>query len=244
MRSDFFVCDIEEKRESRKMNALERQKLKIFNQYASEILHSPAAVTSSSSKSSTQQKTTADLMDLDNDDAADEDTADSSSDTDSFPQKGFNLISARSVFLEVSQFSHLQYDTLRRAKHSTSVMLYHLHNPSCGELRPTCSYCKKIIATLRWHYGSHDLCEECFANGPALVPNIKNEYAPFRIYSGISGEDQERDVGADGMRYDDSENDNEEANENEEEEEDDGDDGDEEEEAGGEEESGDDKNEE
>jgi len=58
---------------------------------------------------------------------------------------------ARHAFLEFSQFRNLEFDTLRRAKYSTSILLYHIHNDSAPGLIPTCTSCEQFIQEIRWH---------------------------------------------------------------------------------------------
>lgn len=65
------------------------------------------------------------------------------------------LVDSRHTFLEMSQFRHMQFDTLRRAKHSSLTLLYHqLHHcdKRCG---PLCSVCGERCTAIRWH------CELC-----------------------------------------------------------------------------------
>lgn len=65
------------------------------------------------------------------------------------------LVDSRHTFLEMSQFRHMQFDTLRRAKHSSLSLVHHqLHrcDKRCG---PVCSHCGERIRNLRWH------CEQC-----------------------------------------------------------------------------------
>ena len=61
------------------------------------------------------------------------------------------LADARHALLEFSQFRNLQFDTLRRAKYSTTVLLYHLHNPEAPGVVPCCSGCGKRTGDVRWH---------------------------------------------------------------------------------------------
>lgn len=64
---------------------------------------------------------------------------------------------ARHAFLEVSQFRGLEFDTLRRAKYSSAILLYHLHNEGAPGLIPTCTSCGKEIEGVRWHRTSRVL---------------------------------------------------------------------------------------
>ena len=55
------------------------------------------------------------------------------------------------ALLEFLQQRNLEFNTLRKAKHSTAVILYYLHNKNAPGLIPVCSCCKKDIRHLRWH---------------------------------------------------------------------------------------------
>ena len=60
-----------------------------------------------------------------------------------------------------------QFDLLRRAKHSTMMTLYHLHNPDAPAHLYTCNECQQDILTgQRMHCdlcnnGDFDLCQSC-----------------------------------------------------------------------------------
>jgi len=90
------------------------------------------------------------------------------------------LVDARHTLLEMSQYKHFQFDTLRRAKQSTSQILYHLHQPSSETLKPMCTSCKLPINGVRWH--GHkvgvdaELCADCYER----VVN-KNAFTPYRV---------------------------------------------------------------
>jgi hypothetical protein len=58
---------------------------------------------------------------------------------------------ARHALLEFSQFRRFEFDTLRRAKYSTTMLLYHLQNSEAPGVVPTCSTCKATIEEVRWH---------------------------------------------------------------------------------------------
>ena len=61
------------------------------------------------------------------------------------------IADARHALLEFSQYRNLEFDTLRRAKYSTSILLYHLHHDDAPGLIPTCSSCLETIQEIRWH---------------------------------------------------------------------------------------------
>ena len=62
----------------------------------------------------------------------------------------------RQAFLSLCQGNHYQYDTLRGAKHSSMMVLYHLHNPTEPAFVTTCDICKNNIRT-----GQGWRCKEC-----------------------------------------------------------------------------------
>ena len=43
------------------------------------------------------------------------------------------------AFLSLCQGNHYQFDTIRRAKHSSAMVLYHLHNPDAPAFASTCN---------------------------------------------------------------------------------------------------------
>jgi E1A/CREB-binding protein len=92
-----------------------------------------------------------------------------------------SLVDSRHTFLEMCQFRHYQFDTLRRAKHSSSMVLYYLLNPASPTLRVACTHCKETIPPggLRWHCGqcsNVDICTACY-DGDAH----RHQMTPFRI---------------------------------------------------------------
>jgi hypothetical protein len=49
------------------------------------------------------------------------------------------------TFLSLCQGNHYQFDTLRRAKHSSMMVLYHLHNPHSPAFASSCNVCNAEI---------------------------------------------------------------------------------------------------
>ena len=53
--------------------------------------------------------------------------------------------------LEFSQYRNFQFDTVRRAKYSTAMLIRYLLNPNSPGLIPTCTNCRNEISSVRWH---------------------------------------------------------------------------------------------
>ena len=72
----------------------------------------------------------------------------------------------RQAFLSLCQGNHYQYDTLRRAKHSSMMVLYHLHNPTAPAFVTTCYVCHHDIeAGQGWRCEicpDFDVCNTCY----------------------------------------------------------------------------------
>ncbi|XP_047316063.1 histone acetyltransferase HAC1-like [Impatiens glandulifera] len=75
----------------------------------------------------------------------------------------------RQAFLSLCQGNHYQYDTLRRAKHSSMMALYHLHNPTAPAFVTTCNVCSlDIEAGQGWRCEvcpEYDVCNACYLKG-------------------------------------------------------------------------------
>ncbi|KAL6629803.1 hypothetical protein ACP70R_029568 [Stipagrostis hirtigluma subsp. patula] len=81
----------------------------------------------------------------------------------------------RQAFLSLCQGNHYQYDTLRRAKHSSMMVLYHLHNPTAPAFVTTCNVCCHDIETGQgWRCEvcpDFDVCNTCFQKGAVNHPH-------------------------------------------------------------------------
>ena len=71
----------------------------------------------------------------------------------------------RQAFLSLCQGNHFQFDSLRRAKHTTMMVLYHLNNPSEPAFVATCNVCQRELEPGKgWRCETcpdFDICEEC-----------------------------------------------------------------------------------
>lgn len=92
--------------------------------------------------------------------------------TDTKDQDGIlesEFFKSRQAFLSFCQGNRYQYDTLRRAKYSSMMVLYYLHNPTAPAFVPTCSNCTLYIETGQgWRCNicpDFELCNSCYEQG-------------------------------------------------------------------------------
>jgi len=76
--------------------------------------------------------------------------------------------------LKLCTGNHYQFDQLRRAKHSSMMVLYHLHNPDAPKFVPNCQFCHREINNGYRHNCSVcevDYCHRCVhIQGPRIHP--------------------------------------------------------------------------
>lgn len=77
-----------------------------------------------------------------------------------------DLFENRQLFLNYCQGNNYQFDELRRAKHSTTMILYQLHNPSAPKFVRQCGACQKEIGYESCYKcnvcSDFDLCLDCY----------------------------------------------------------------------------------
>jgi hypothetical protein len=97
------------------------------------------------------------------------------------------FIESRQTFLEMCQFRHLQFDCLRRAKYSSSLLLFHLLFPKIESTRIHCSICRKRIKNVRWHCDSchsfphFELCNSCKFSTERIPHEHEDNLTPIRV---------------------------------------------------------------
>jgi hypothetical protein len=73
----------------------------------------------------------------------------------------------RQSVLNLCQGNHYQFDQLRRAKHTSMMVLYHIHNPDAPKFVPSCNNCHKdLLSGFRYRCENCDLdfCQACHAS--------------------------------------------------------------------------------
>jgi len=78
------------------------------------------------------------------------------------------FLNNRQAFLNLCQGNHYQFDQLRRAKHSSMMVLWHLHNRDAPKFVQQCATCSREILTgYRFHCDTcadFDQCQDCVQN--------------------------------------------------------------------------------
>ncbi|KAG1334097.1 histone acetyltransferase HAC1 [Cocos nucifera] len=84
---------------------------------------------------------------------------------------------SRTVFLSLCQSNQYQFDTLRRAKHSTMMILYHLHTLTAPAPASSCTVCHcDVDAARSWHCMTcpdYGLCDSCYQREGAACHDHK-----------------------------------------------------------------------
>jgi E1A/CREB-binding protein len=78
------------------------------------------------------------------------------------------FLNNRQAFLNLCRGNHYQFDEVRRAKHTSMMVLWHLHNRDAPKFVQQCVACnREILSGKRYHCNScsdYDLCQECFSD--------------------------------------------------------------------------------
>jgi len=76
------------------------------------------------------------------------------------------FLNNRQAFLNLCRGNHYQFDELRRAKHTSMMVLWHLQNRDAPKYVQQCVACnREILSGKRYHCNScpdYDLCETCY----------------------------------------------------------------------------------
>mmetsp|Transcript_10089 Transcript_10089/g.22117 ORF Transcript_10089/g.22117 Transcript_10089/m.22117 type:complete len:1723 (-) Transcript_10089:284-5452(-) len=93
------------------------------------------------------------------------------------------FLNNRQAFLNLCQGNHYQYDHLRRAKHSSMMVLWHLHNRDAPKFVQQCATCsREILSGYRFHCtvcADFDQCQECLQN--PNIPRHPHQLKPLPV---------------------------------------------------------------
>jgi len=78
------------------------------------------------------------------------------------------VLNTRQDFLTLCRGNHYQFDNPRRAKHTSMMVLWHLHNRDAAKIVQMCAACgKDILSGVRYSCPvcpDYDLCPDCYKN--------------------------------------------------------------------------------
>jgi len=87
---------------------------------------------------------------------------------DDIEEMDCEFLNNRQAFLNLCQGNHYQFDQLRRAKHTSMMVLWHLHNRDAPKFVQQCAVCsREILSGYRYHCptcADYDQCQECVSN--------------------------------------------------------------------------------
>jgi len=102
------------------------------------------------------------------------------------------FLNNRQAFLNLCRGNHYQFDELRRAKHTSMMVLWHLHNRDAPKFVQQCVACnREILSGKRYHCNScpdYDLCEQCFKDPKTNRGACNHKLQPIAVES-ESGQD-------------------------------------------------------
>ncbi|GMH70233.1 hypothetical protein TrST_g12427 [Triparma strigata] len=105
-------------------------------------------------------------------------------------------LNSRQQFLNLCQVNHYQNNTLRNAKHTSMMVLWHLHNREAPKFVQQCSVCsREILLGYRYHCQvctDFDVCQDCM-HGPLKANPHWHTLQPIRIKEEEQSEKQKKE---------------------------------------------------
>jgi len=109
---------------------------------------------------------------------------------DDLEEMDCEFLNNRQAFLNLCQGNHYQFDMLRRAKHTSMMVLWHLHNRDAPKFVQQCAVCSREILTgYRYHCptcADYDQCHDCVSNPNS--PRHPHQLKPIPVASGQQSE--------------------------------------------------------
>jgi len=92
------------------------------------------------------------------------------------------ILDNRQAFLNLCRGNHYQFDEPRRAKHTSMMVLWHLHNRDAAKFVQMCFSCSREILTgVRYNCpicNDYDLCSDCYKNPNANRGGCTHKLVP------------------------------------------------------------------
>lgn len=102
------------------------------------------------------------------------------------------FLNNRQAFLNLCRGNHYQFDELRRAKHTSLMVLWHLHNRDAPKFVQQCVACsREILSGKRYHCNTcpdYDLCQECFNDPNVNRGKCTHTLQPMAVESDSNNE--------------------------------------------------------
>lgn len=102
------------------------------------------------------------------------------------------FLNNRQAFLNLCRGNHYQFDELRRAKHTSLMVLWHLHNRDAPKFVQQCVSCsREILSGKRFHCNTcqdYDLCQDCYKDPKANRGNCTHTLVPIAVEQDSSQE--------------------------------------------------------
>ena len=109
---------------------------------------------------------------------------------DDIEEMDCEFLNNRQAFLNLCQGNHYQFDQLRRAKHTSMMVLWHLHNRDAPKFVQQCAVCSREILTgYSYHCprcADYDQCHDCVSN-----PNTPRHPHQLKAIPVASGQQSE-----------------------------------------------------
>jgi len=109
---------------------------------------------------------------------------------DDLEEMDCEFLNNRQLFLNLCQGNHYQFDQVRRAKHTSMMVLWHLHNRDAPKFVQQCAVCsQEILIGKRYHCMTctdYDQCQEC-VNNPK-TPRHMHPLKPIAVATGQQNE--------------------------------------------------------
>ena len=95
------------------------------------------------------------------------------------------FLNNRQAFLNLCRGNHYQFDQLRRAKHTSMMVLWHLHNRDAPKFVQQCVACsREILSGKRYHCNTcpdYDLCQDCYNDPKANRGACSHKLTPIAV---------------------------------------------------------------